>query len=139
MKLQGINHLAFITDDMAQTIRFYRDLLGMQLHVSWDKGAYLSAGELWFCLNLGQPKPAADYSHIAFSMQVDALAALRARLPDLAVQQWQKNSSEGDSLYLLDPDGHKLELHCGSLESRLRALEKAPYRGLRWHSNPPRS
>jgi catechol 2,3-dioxygenase-like lactoylglutathione lyase family enzyme len=31
MKLTGINHLAFITEDMEKTIRFYRDLLGMQL------------------------------------------------------------------------------------------------------------
>ena len=30
--LQGINHLAFITDDMTETVRFYRDLLGMELH-----------------------------------------------------------------------------------------------------------
>ena len=29
MSLQGINHLAFITDDMVATIRFYRDLLGL--------------------------------------------------------------------------------------------------------------
>ncbi len=31
MLLKGINHLAFITDDMEKTIRFYRDLLGMEL------------------------------------------------------------------------------------------------------------
>ncbi len=32
MKLTGINHLAFIMPDMTRTIRFYRDLLGMELH-----------------------------------------------------------------------------------------------------------
>lgn len=31
----------------------------------------------------------------------------------------EENLSEGDSLYFLDPDGHKLELHVGSLQSRL--------------------
>ncbi len=31
MLLTGINHLAFITDDLEKTIRFYRDLLGMEL------------------------------------------------------------------------------------------------------------
>jgi len=31
MLLTGINHLAFITADMEKTIRFYRDLLGMEL------------------------------------------------------------------------------------------------------------
>lgn len=31
MLLTGINHLAFITNDLEKTIRFYRDLLGMEL------------------------------------------------------------------------------------------------------------
>jgi len=31
MALHCINHLAFITSDMAKTVRFYRDLFGMQL------------------------------------------------------------------------------------------------------------
>lgn len=31
MSLAGINHLAFITKDIVGTIRFYRDLLGMEL------------------------------------------------------------------------------------------------------------
>ena len=30
--LSGINHLAFITDDMEKSIRFYRDLLEMELN-----------------------------------------------------------------------------------------------------------
>ena len=31
MGLTGVNHLAFITNDMEKTVRFYRDLLGMEL------------------------------------------------------------------------------------------------------------
>ena len=31
MKLTGVNHLAFITDDLNKTIRFWRDLLGLPL------------------------------------------------------------------------------------------------------------
>jgi len=30
-RVTGVNHLAFITEDMKRTIRFYRDLLGMEL------------------------------------------------------------------------------------------------------------
>ncbi|MDX1736626.1 MAG: VOC family protein [Alphaproteobacteria bacterium] len=39
-KLNGINHLAFITDDMPKTIRFYRDLLGMKLHAGIGHDGY---------------------------------------------------------------------------------------------------
>lgn len=40
MTLQGINHLAFITDDMVTTIRFYRDLLGLKLSAGIGHDGY---------------------------------------------------------------------------------------------------
>lgn len=40
MKLQGIDHLAFITDDMVKTIRFYRDLLGLKLSTGIGHDGY---------------------------------------------------------------------------------------------------
>ena len=38
--LTGINHLAFITNDMEKTIRFYRDLLEMELNAGVGHGGY---------------------------------------------------------------------------------------------------
>ncbi len=40
MTLKGINHLAFITDDMTATIRFYRDLLGLRLSAGIGHDGY---------------------------------------------------------------------------------------------------
>lgn len=40
MRLQGIHHLAFITQDLEQTIRFYRDLLGLELEAGIGKAGY---------------------------------------------------------------------------------------------------
>ncbi len=40
MTLKGINHLAFITDDMSTTIRFYRDLLGLKLSAGIGHDGY---------------------------------------------------------------------------------------------------
>lgn len=49
------------------------------------------------------------------------------------VREWQSNRSEGHSLYLLDPDDHQLEIHVGTLASRLAALSERPYPGLVWY------
>ena len=46
--LQGINHLACITNDLEKTVRFYRDLLGMELFLG--KGV---AGFRHFIFRLG--------------------------------------------------------------------------------------
>ena len=40
MVLSGINHLAFITEDITGTIRFYRDLLGMELFAGIGHDGY---------------------------------------------------------------------------------------------------
>ncbi|AFT69103.1 Metallothiol transferase FosB [Alloalcanivorax dieselolei B5] len=50
---------------------------------------------------------------------------------------WKDNRSEGDSLYFLDPDGHKLEFHCSDLASRLSTLREKPYPGMRWLQEGP--
>lgn len=40
MKLTAVNHLAFITRDMAATIRFWRDLLGLELSAGIGHDGY---------------------------------------------------------------------------------------------------
>jgi catechol 2,3-dioxygenase-like lactoylglutathione lyase family enzyme len=40
MALRGINHLAFITPDLEKTIRFYRDLLDMELRAGIGHDGY---------------------------------------------------------------------------------------------------
>lgn len=50
----------------------------------------------------------------------------------LGVTEWQKNQSEGDSCCFLDPDGHQLEAHAGSLTSRLAECKARPYKGMQF-------
>lgn len=130
--ITGINHITFSVKNLNDSIDFYRDLLGMKLHVFWDAGAYLTAGDMWLCLSLGKPEPAKDYTHVAFSVDERMLSELRTKLSRIGIEEWKKNASEGDSLYLLDPNGHRLELHCGTLATRLAELKKSPCKGLVW-------
>ena len=73
-----------------------------------------------------------DYTHFAFDVPRSLFDSFCTRLKVLGVKEWKLNKSEGDSLYILDPDGHKLEIHAGCLESRLESLRSKPYKGLEW-------
>ncbi len=130
--ITGVNHITFAVRDLQSSIAFYRDLLGMKLHVVWDAGAYLTAGDTWLCLSLGQSHPAKDYTHVAFSVNEEELRRLRTALKQAGVVEWKENASEGESIYVLDPNGHRLELHCGTLATRLAELQSVPYNGLVW-------
>ena len=120
-QLRGLNHVTLAVSRLDDSLRFYRDLLGLDLRAVWREGAYLEAGSLWLCLSVDAAAhhgPHPDYTHLAFDVGADDFAALSARL-SAAAPVWRENKSEGESLYILDPDGHKLELHVGSLKSRL--------------------
>jgi len=102
----------------------------MKPHAKWNKGAYLSLGELWFCLSCDEAIPSKDYTHIAFDISLSNFPKLKSQLMSAGIEQWKQNKSEGDSLYILDPNGHKLELHVGTLAKRLKSLKTNPYDGL---------
>jgi hypothetical protein len=48
---------------------------------------------------------------------------------------WQDNWTEGDSLYFVDPNGHKLEIHCSDLATRLKSAHENPWDGLVFFEN----
>ncbi|RVT85620.1 glutathione transferase [Rhodobacteraceae bacterium CCMM004] len=121
----GINHVTLCVADLERSVAFYEHGLGAALRHRWDRGAYLEVGTLWLCLELAdRVSPRDDDSHIAFGCRDAEFDAAAARLTALA-PEWKENRSEGRSVYVLDPDGHKLELHMGDLASRLAAYAAA--------------
>ena len=131
--LSGLNHLTLAVKSLDLSVSFYKDLLGFHLRARWDKGAYLELGQLWLCLSLDERRPQEpwpEYSHYALSTSEEQFAPFVAKLIQAGVVEWKSNSSEGDSFYFLDPDGHKLEVHVGSLTSRLRQCHEHPYAGM---------
>lgn len=133
--LSGLNHLTLAVSELAASVAFYQQLPGMRLHARWDSGAYFSCGELWLCLSLDPmrlktPPETSDYTHYAFSVAAEQFAEVTAQLAVWGTVVWKENRSEGESYYFLDPDGHKLELHVGSLAQRLAACRERPYAGM---------
>jgi catechol 2,3-dioxygenase-like lactoylglutathione lyase family enzyme len=131
--ITDLNHITLSVSDLDRSFGFYVERLGLRPHAKWARGAYLSAGSLWLCLSLDarcRDGALPEYTHIAFSVPDAQFAAFAQQLVEQGVPVWKDNSSEGDSLYILDPDGHKLEIHVGSLQSRLESLKERPYEGL---------
>jgi catechol 2,3-dioxygenase-like lactoylglutathione lyase family enzyme len=128
--LQGLNHITFAVQDIERSLAFYRGILGCELHARWDRGAYLTIGDCWLCLSLDpSSSPSKGYSHVAFSIDAKSFSSFQRTLTEQGVEIWKQNASEGDSAYFVDPDGHRLEVHVGDLESRLKAISAKPYKG----------
>jgi catechol 2,3-dioxygenase-like lactoylglutathione lyase family enzyme len=131
--LTGLNHLTLAVRDLPRSIAFYRDLLHFHLDAKWDTGAYLHVGDLWLCLTLDtalRTVVAPAYTHYAFSIAQADFSAFCSSLRAAGVVEWQVDRSEGDSFYFLDPDGHQLETHVGSLASRLEECRNNPFKGM---------
>ena len=130
--ITGLNHVTLAVSDLDRSLRFYRDLLGCTLRAVWADGAYLESGALWLCLARDEKAGSAmrgDHGHIAFSVAEGDYDALSARIR-AACPLWQEDRSEGASTYFLDPDGHRLELHLGTLETRLAHYRAHPEKGV---------
>ncbi len=131
--LTGLNHLTLSVSCLETSFNFYTQTLGCKPLAKWKRGAYLLAGDLWLCLsvnpNLDSPM-SSDYTHIAFSVAPEFLKEYRQNIERHNFKLWQENTSEGDSLYILDPDNHKLELHLGNWRSRLAAIKENPYENM---------
>jgi catechol 2,3-dioxygenase-like lactoylglutathione lyase family enzyme len=128
--ISGLNHITFSVSDLENSFHFYKDILGFRPLVRHSKGAYFLAGDLWFCLDLDSTTrngPLPEYTHVAFSIDQKAFEEISTSIRSSQVKIWKENKSEGQSIYFLDPDGHKLEVHVGDWKSRLQALKTKPW------------
>ncbi|MDW5498950.1 VOC family protein [Pseudomonas lundensis] len=128
--LTGLNHITLAVSNVANSLNFYVETLGFTPKAKWAHGAYLSLGELWLCLSVDTVSVGGDYTHYAFSIPTEEFDVFIERLRSSGVPEWKTNKSEGKSVYFLDPDGHRLEIHDGDLESRIRSCLTKPYEGM---------
>ena len=125
--IKEINHITLAVKDVEISFRFYNDVLGFRPLCKWDAGAYFLIGDFWFCLNVDQSRvPNQCYTHYAFSVSEEDFERMSRQITEAGTPIFKDNSSPGDSLYFLDPDGHKLEIHASSWRSRVEIKKQNP-------------
>lgn len=122
----GLNHITLSVRSLEESFDFYQQVLGFRPLMRKSKSAYFLAGDLWFCIeedSVVRQEALPEYTHVAFSVRGEDFRELSARISDSGAQIFKENKSEGESLYFIDPNGHKLEIHVGDWKSRLAAYK----------------
>jgi len=123
----GINHITLAVSDIETSFKFYTDILGFTPIQKSSIGAYLLAGDAWIALTMDRNtrrKPLLEYTYIAFTVAQQDFDTMKKRIIQSGAKEWQKNTSEGDSFYFVDPNGHKLEIHASNLETRIESRKQ---------------
>lgn len=146
MNIKKIHHVAYRCKDAKETVRFYKDVLNMDLvlaiaedfvpstkapdpymHIFLDagQGNVLAFFEIPNSPPMGRDENTPDWvQHIAFELEdMDALLAAKERIVDAGLDVIGPTDHHiFKSIYFFDPNGHRLEL-CANVE-RPGALEK---------------
>lgn len=131
--ISGLNHITLAVKNIEASFAFYRDVLGFTPLCKWEGSAYFLVGDLndhhalWFCLDRDAHRQETSCrTHYAFSVSPEDFNALSERVMKSGAPIFKKNTSPGESLYFLDPDGHKLEIHAGDWKTRIAAKKENP-------------
>jgi catechol 2,3-dioxygenase-like lactoylglutathione lyase family enzyme len=119
---RGVHHVALLSSDVEQTIRFYQELLEFPLTEIFENRDYRGSNHFFFDignhnllaffdfpgLDLGPyAEVLGGLHHIALSVEPERWAHLKGKLDAGGVPY---HEASGSSIYLSDPDGARVEL-----------------------------
>jgi catechol 2,3-dioxygenase-like lactoylglutathione lyase family enzyme len=141
--ITGINHINLAVSDIQRAFDFYKDIMGFKPLCKSEGSAYFLAGNpddhgcLWLSLDLDREqlrKPAMCNTHIAFSVSECDFDMYTKRILESGASIFKENTSPGKSLYFLDPDNHKLEIHVGDWKTRITYKKQSPgnWKNIEW-------
>jgi catechol 2,3-dioxygenase-like lactoylglutathione lyase family enzyme len=119
---RGVHHVALLSSDVEQTIRFYQELLEFPLTEIFENRDYKGSNHFFFDIGNGNLLAFFDFPgldlgpyaevlgglhHIAISVEPERWAHLKAKLDTAGVPYHEES---GSSIYMADPDGARVEL-----------------------------
>ena len=132
MRIQEINHLTFSVSDLERSIEFYQNVFNATLLVKGRKCSYVDRNGLGVTLNeekeITRNEIRETYTHIAFTINEEYFEEMHKKLQDLDVDILpgrKRDDRDKQSIYFMDPDGHKFEFHTGTREDRLAYYKDA--------------
>ena len=134
--LSGINHVTLAVKNVPISFEFYHQVMGFKPLVRWEGGAYFLVGNFWWCLDRDTTRvPNTCSTHYAFTVSQQDFSHLCSRLVKAGVTIFKENVSPGDSLYFLDPDQHKLEIHVGDWSKRVASKKEniGKWQNVQWY------
>lgn len=124
--IRSINHICYSVSNLNESIYFYKDILCGDLLLIGKTTAYFDIGGLWVALNEEKDIPRNEiqysYTHTAFTIDESEYNSWYRWLKKNNVNILEgrtRDVRDKKSIYFIDPDGHKLELHTGTLENRM--------------------
>ena len=126
--IKGLAHACFTVSDLAKSVEFYCDGLGLRHGFDFRRengelfGVYLHAGERTFIElfegEIAGSTEGTSYGHICF--EVDDLEATVGDLrgKGIEISDPKKGIDNSWQSWLADPDGNRIELHCYTDESK---------------------
>lgn len=124
--IRSINHICYSVSNLNESIYFYKDILCGYLLLIGETTAYFDIGGLWVALNEEKDIPRNEiqysYTHTAFTIDESEYNSWYRWLKKNNVNILEgrtRDVRDKKSIYFIDPDGHNLELHTGTLENRM--------------------
>ena len=131
--INGINHITISVKNIDSAFLFYKNIIGLKPVMKSNRSAYFMAGKIWIALDQRNDYNASEnYSHICFNVKKRHYKIFIERIKENEIIEWQKNKTEGDSLYILDNSGNKLEIHFSSLNERVKYGKKHFGKDIEW-------
>ena len=121
MKPQQIDHVAITVAELERSIAWYGDVLGLERRFQdeWgDVPTMMCAGETCVALFVSErsgegpvgPHQTPSLHHIAFRVDRQNFEAARRHFRDLAIEFRTTDNGIAQSIYIADPDGHRIEI-----------------------------